>query len=95
MRQHTKNRVEELIHETNEAFLSCSGSMNTDYAEFAGMALPQFRRELRDPNLTRRQLVAMLRRGMAKSDTNSKARWSALMARQLKKACNTNRIGSV
>ena len=95
MIQHTKNREEELIHETNEAFLACSGSMNTDYAEFAGMALPQFRRELRDPSLTRRQLVSMLRRGMAKSDTNNKARWSALMARQLKKACNSNYAGNV
>ena len=95
MVRYIQNRVEELIHETNEAFLSCSGSMNTDYAEFAGMALAQFKRELRDPNLTRRQLVAMLRRGMAKSQCNDKARWSALMARQLDKACNTNRIGTV
>jgi len=95
MTQHMPSRVEALIHETNEAFLSCSGSMNTDYAEFAGMALPQFKRELRDPSLTRARLIAMLRRGMAKSHCDDKARWSALMARQLNKACNGNNTETV
>lgn len=92
MAQHIPGRVEALLDETNEEFLAYSGSMNTDYAEFAGMALSAFRRELRDPSLTRGELVAMLRRGMAKSHYDKKAEWSALMAKQLQKACNGNRI---
>ena len=90
MVQHISSRVEALINETNDAFLSCSGSMNTDYAEFAGMALSRFRHELRDPNLTRRQLVAILRRGLAQC--NSKGRWSDLMAMQLKQSANMNSV---
>ncbi|MDB2682817.1 hypothetical protein N9Z27_01025 [Alphaproteobacteria bacterium] len=83
-------RVQTLIEETNDAFLSCDGSVNTDYAEFAGMALSDFKAVLRNPSLTRAQLIYMLRRGMAKARYDDPVRWSALMAQQLKKAANRN-----
>lgn len=81
-------RVQTLIEETNDAFLSYDGSVNTDYAGFAGMAISEFKTALKSPDLTRRELVGMLRKSMAQARSDDPMRWSALMAQQLKKAAN-------
>ncbi len=85
-------RIQTLIEETSDAFFSFHGCVNSDYAEFAGMALSEFKAALRDPSLTRSELIDMLRKGMLDTRSDDPERWSALMAQQLKKASNRNVI---
>jgi len=81
-------RVQALIEETNDAFQSCDGCVNTDYAGFASMAISEFKTALQTPDLRRRDLVRMLRKSMSQVRADDPMRWSALMAQQLKKAAN-------
>lgn len=90
MANYLYGQVQALIHDTNEAFMSCGGSVNTDYAEFAGMALSEFKAVLKNPALTRSELVGMLRRGMAKSKCDDPGQWPILMAHQLRTAANSD-----
>ncbi len=61
------DRIRALIQETNDAFISTGGGMNTDYAEYATLAFAEFQAALNDPTLTKDDLMKMLRRGMLKS----------------------------
>ena len=88
MATYPNSRIRALIEDTNDAFMSLGGGMNTDYAEFAGMALSEFKTALSEPGLTRSQLIGMLRSGMAKTRNDDPKRWTALMARQLERAVN-------
>jgi hypothetical protein len=90
MKRNETSCVQALLHDTNDAFLSCGGGMNTDYAEFAGMALSDFRTVLRRPHLKRKELVAMLRKGMRVSHYQDKSIWAVAMENQLKNAANLN-----
>ena len=85
---YAQNRIQALIEDTNAAFMSCDGSMNTDYAEFASLALSEFKTALRDPALTRNDLMKILRKGMAKHRNRDPDMWSALMAKHIGKAAN-------
>ena len=80
--------IKRLLRHTSEAFYSTSGGMNSDYAEFAGLAISDFKQILKNPNLTRRQLVQILRASMASSHTDNRDRWFALVARKLANAAN-------
>ncbi len=80
-------RIRILIEQTNEAF-SCYETVNADFAEFATLALSDFKEALRDPNLTRGQLTRMLRRGMTKHSDKTAGSWSAFMAAHIAKAAN-------
>lgn len=82
------SRVQALIEETNEAFAQCRGSINADYAEFASMALSDFKKALQDPNLTSAQLKVILRRAMLKNRDSDPVTWPELMA--LHVACRAN-----
>lgn len=92
MTYHSHSRIRALIQDTNDAFLSIEGGSNTDYADFAGMALSEFKQALRDPNLTRSRLVSLLRKGMFETKHADPDQWSILMAYQLNSATNEDFI---
>ena len=84
-------RIQSLLEETNEAFESCAGSMNTDYAAFASMRLSEFKMLLGKPDMTGQELRRILRRGNAKQrlgdpDDN----WSAFIAGYITQKTNEN-----
>ena len=84
-------RIKMLIEETSDAFSSC-GSINADYAEFASLALSEFKHVLRNPRLTKRQLTQMLRTGMYqhKMRKDTKGCWATFMAKHVAKTANKN-----
>ena len=85
------HRIKMLIEETNDAFSSCNGHMNTDYAEFAALALSEFKHVLRNPRLTRKQLCVMLRTGMIKhKDIDPESNWATFMAHYVARSANKN-----
>ncbi len=85
-------RIRILIEETNDAFSSYD-TVNADFAEFAGLALAEFKNALSDPGLTREQLVKLLRRGMAKHKDKDPNSWAAFMAHHIARAANRNAEG--
>ena len=93
--EHTiHQRIRVLIEETNDAF-SSYGSMNGDYADFATLALSDFKTILSDPSLTRTQLKTMIRDSMTKCrnsepECNDTECWANLMARYVTKSANSN-----
>lgn len=85
------HRIRMLIEETNDAFYGSDGHMNADYAEFASLALSEFKHVLRNPRLTRGQLTAMLRTGMLKhKDIDPESNWSSFMAHYITRSSNRN-----
>lgn len=80
MGRSANSRVQTLIDDTNEAFLSCGGCINSDYADFASMAIAEFRQALDKPSLRRDDLVKLLRKSMQKSRCENQAQWSILMS---------------
>ncbi len=83
------SRIKVLIEDTNEAFSYC-GSVNADYAEFATLALSDFRKILKAPDLTGRELRRMLRKAMNKHKDKTSSSWSAFMAQHVASATNGN-----
>lgn len=85
------NNIKSLIEETNDAFFTCRGSINTDYAEFATMSLSDFKRALKDPRLTRDDLIGMLRNGATEHKTEDpESCWSTFMAHYVARSANKN-----
>lgn len=80
-------RIRILIEQTNDAF-ACYDAVNADFAEFATLALSDFKEALRNPNLTRGQLTQMLRRGMMKHQDKDPGSWAAFMAAHIARAAN-------
>ena len=83
------NRIRILIEETSEAFSYC-GSVNADYAEFATLALSDFRNILKSPDLTGGELRKILRKAMNKNKDKTASSWSALMAQHVTSTANSN-----
>lgn len=82
------HRIRQLIEETNDAFSSC-GSVNADYAEFATLALSEFKHVLHKPELTRRQLMTMLRSGIHEhKDNDPESPWTTFLADYIAKTSN-------
>ncbi|MCB1680312.1 MAG: hypothetical protein H6858_06970 [Rhodospirillales bacterium] len=82
-----------IIEETSAAYHSFSRHdyTNSDYADFAAMALSQFKNALRDPALTREQLEKILRKGMKKHRSmDPDSSWSIFMASYVTRASNGN-----
>lgn len=81
-----------VIEETGDAYRHFSDyhTANTDFAEFAGMAISQFKTALGNPDLTREDLQLMLRRGMLTHRTSggSEQGWSAFMTKYVTGAVN-------
>lgn len=82
-----------IIEETSAAYHAYSKHdyTNADYADFASMALSQFKSALRDPSLTRERLEKILRKGMKKHRImDPSANWSGFMASYVTRATNMN-----
>lgn len=84
-------RIRILIEETNDAY-SCCGTVNADYAEFAALALSDFKSALRSPHLTGEELTEILRRAMIKHCDKDDVSWSAFVANHVARAVNGNVI---
>ena len=85
------HRIKMLIEETNDAFASCDTGMNADYAEFATLALSEFKHVLSNPALTRRELMGVLRSGMAKHKVvDPESCWATFMAYYIAKTSNND-----
>jgi len=87
------HRIKELIEETNDAYDICVSCehVNTDYAEFAALSLPEFKTALSKPDLTSNQLVEMLRKGRNKYAKNTpKANWAMFLAGYVTNKSNGN-----
>lgn len=81
-----------VIEETGDAYRTFYShhNANTDFAEFAGMSLPQFKQAMQTPDLTNEDLQSLLRRGMSthRSSGAPENGWSAFMASYVTKAVN-------
>ncbi len=91
-----KRDVRHVIEELDAAY---NGSveyngMNADYANFAGMALGQFRSAMRDPDLTREKLELLLRKGIKKhrAKHHENGSWTRFVASYVAKSSNANRV---
>lgn len=91
MDEEAQTALEHVIEETNWAYNSVLEHeyMNSDYAEFAGMAIFDFKNALHAPDLTKEELEKMLRGGMSRYKYISVENgWTALMARYMERASN-------
>ncbi|MCB1784048.1 MAG: hypothetical protein KDI13_08620 [Alphaproteobacteria bacterium] len=89
----TQSALEIVIEETNWAYHAAQQheSMNADYADFAGMALLDFKNALRCPELTREELETMLRSGMHRYRSLApEDGWTTLMAGYMERTANSN-----
>ena len=89
MSESVHHRIQNLIEETNEAFGYC-GSVNADYAEFATLALSDFKSILKSPELTGRDLRRIIRKGMNQHKDKTSGSWSAFMAQHVAQSANRN-----
>ena len=90
MHHHTQLQIKYLIQQTNDVFENCGG-VNTDYADFATIALQDFRRMLGNPDLTDRELKRLIRRASQKyCKDKTPVSWSAFTAQYINRKANTN-----
>lgn len=82
-------RIRVLLEETNDAF-SCCGNVNGDFADFATLALSDFKSVLSDPALTSRELKVLIRKSMTRCRDEDPQSWSMLMAQYVAKAANSD-----
>ena len=91
MTQNIHRRIKNLLEETNDAFESCAGSINTEYAAFVSMRLSEFKNLLENPDLTARQLRQIIRKGQQKSRAkNPEVCWASFIANYMAKYSNQN-----
>jgi hypothetical protein len=87
------HRVKLLLEETNDVFSFC-GSVNADYAEFASLALSEFKNALHKPELTRPELLRMIRTGTTRhkeiSVDDPQCCWATFVARHIALTSNVN-----
>lgn len=88
------SRIRVLLEETNDAFYSCGRNGNADFAEFATLALSEFKHILHNPKLTSAELQGLLRKGMSKHKDKDPNRWSVFMAQHVAREANQNRSRS-
>lgn len=92
MKSH-KHDISEVVEDLKCAYQEMaghSGSMNTDYAGFACMALEDFRKALNKPELTCEDLQAMIRDGMREHRIDEKAdgNWAKLVSSHIRRTAN-------
>jgi hypothetical protein len=80
-------RIRILLEETNDAY-SAYDTVNADFADFAALALAEFKSVLEDPHLTHEQLTKMLRKGMSKHQDKDANSWAVFMAHHMAAAAN-------
>ena len=95
MEQIIRRDVKVVIEETSSAFqvFSDNDYMNADFADFAAMALGQFKDALRRPELTRLELERLLRSGMTRHRGRaSETDWTTFMASYVTTASNEDGV---
>ncbi len=91
MTQNVHRRIKNLLEETNDAFESCAGGMNSDYASFVSMRLSEFKSLLSNPDLTDRELRQMIRKGQQKSRAKDpEGCWASFIANYMANNANQN-----
>lgn len=86
----TQKQIKKLIQQTNDVFENCGG-VNTDYADFATIALSDFKEMLGNPDLTDRQLKSLIRRASQRYREDKPVNsWSCFTASYINKKANTN-----
>ncbi|MGB0719413.1 MAG: hypothetical protein ACPGRX_03015 [Bdellovibrionales bacterium] len=91
----TYTRIKNLIEDTNHLFEN-SGGVNTDYADFATIALAEFRQLLNDLNMTDRQLKQIIRKGnVSHKSGNPDMCWASFMADYMTQNANANSFQTV
>lgn len=89
MDKNIHNRIKNLLEETNDAFISCAGSMNTDYAAFVSLRLSEFKNLLKKPELTDRELRQMVRKGQKSHRSDDpEGCWASFIAGQMANSAN-------
>ena len=88
MTNFSQDQIKDLIEKTNDAFKNCD-SVNMDYAEFASLALSDFKEILKNPYLTGRDLRRIIR----KEHNNHKASnpqscWATFVAGHIAQSSN-------
>lgn len=90
MPHRTQQKIKQLIQQTNTVFEN-SGGVNTDYADFATIALQDFREMLGNPDLTDRELKRLIRHASSRyREENPEHSWSAFIAHYINRQANTN-----
>ena len=91
MDKNIHTRIKALLEETNDAFINCAGSLNSDYAAFASMRLSEFKNVLKNPDLTDRELRKILRKAGRKHPVKDpEGSWASFMASYVAKNANQN-----
>ncbi len=93
MKQEIRKSVRQVVEELDDAYNEFSNReyMNGDYADFASMAVGQFRDALRNPELTREELKYMFRSGIREHKTqDTDTRWTKFIATHIAQSSNTN-----
>lgn len=86
----TQTKIKYIIQQTNDVFEN-SGGVNTDYADFATIALSDFRSTLSNPDLTDRELKRLIRHASKNYRTDKPSNsWSSFIAHYINRKANTN-----
>lgn len=88
------HRIRVLLEETSDAF-DTYGVINADFADFAALAISDFKDLLGRPALTRTQLQIMLRLAMneCRDKAQGSSTWAAFVAHHLAQTANRNQRG--
>ena len=92
--QYSKCELTLLIEDIRHAYTiyTTQGCPNSDFAEFAGLSVNQFKKTLKRPDLTARQLRRLIRRG-CESHRRQEAiiqNWSDYIAHYISDTANMN-----
>lgn len=91
MNANIHRRMKTLLEETNDAFVNCAGSLNSDYAGFASMRLDEFKSLLGKPDMTASELRKILRKGDRKHrNGQSEGCWASYVAYYVSRKANQN-----
>ena len=92
-----QQRIITLIRDTNSVFQNCGG-VNTDYADFATIALAEFKTLLGTPKLTDRELKQLIRKANVqhkataeRDNCNTEDCWATFIADHITQQANSNK----
>lgn len=93
-KKYSKSELELLIEDINYAYsiYTTQGCPNSDFAEFASLSVDQFKRALKRPGLTARQLRRLVRRGCEshRKQEATAQNWSDYIAHYISDTANIN-----
>jgi hypothetical protein len=87
------DHIRKLIEDTNAAYDGmCSSGLNADFAEFAALALSDFRAVLGNDALSEAELIMLLREGRARHKSiTPNTSWSGFLATYIGHRANSDR----